>query len=88
MATKAQMQKQLEIMEFRQKFNTEKRTKTISLRISEDTYSHLRIKANSHNQSVSDYINNLILEEWVQQVEENYNEQVAEIQSQDLFKDL
>ena len=38
MATKAQMQKQLAIMEFRQKFNTEKRTKTISLRISEDTY--------------------------------------------------
>lgn len=88
MATKAQMQKQLATMEFRNKFNSQVRSKTISLRISEDTYSHLKIEANAHNQSVSDYINSLILEDWVQKVEENYDEQVAEIQSQDLFKDL
>ena len=83
MASKQELEIQLMNAEFRNKFNSQTRNKTISLRISTETYEHLRIEAGARNQSVSDYLNNLILEDWIKLANQNYKD---EVKSLDLFE--
>lgn len=83
MPTKVEiLEQKLLTAELKNKFNNQTRSKKISIRISQEAFEHLKNEAQFKNQSVSEYLNNLILEDWIKSAQKSCND---EVKSLDLF---
>ena len=81
MATKEELQVELENQTLKAKILQQPRPRSVTFRVSNDTYQHLKHSAEFANMKISDFLNNIIVDEWVANSKKSCNE----VKSLDLF---
>ena len=83
MATKEELQVELENQKLKAKILQQPRPRSVTFRVSNDTYEHLKNSAEFANMKISDFLNNIIVDEWVSTSQKSCND---EVKSLDLFE--
>lgn len=81
MASKQELQVELENQKLKAKILQQPRPRSVTFRVSNDTYDHLKNSAEFANMKISDFLNNIIVDEWVANSKKSCNE----VKSLDLF---
>lgn len=81
MASKQELQVELENQKLKAKILQQPRPRSVTFRVSNDTYEHLKNSAEFANMKISDFLNNIIVDEWVANSKKSCNE----VKSLDLF---
>ena len=81
MPTKEELQVELENQKLKAKILQQPRPRSVTFRVSNDTYDHLKNSAEFANMKISDFLNNIIVDEWVANSKKSCNE----VKSLDLF---